>query len=83
MPGLKIDHYSDVLCVWAYISQIRVREACDKFCDDIAFSYHYLSVFADVNTKMATQWAPKGGLAGYADHVHQIAARFQHVRLHE
>jgi len=83
MPSLKIDHYSDVLCVWAYISQVRVKEACDNFPDDLIFSYHYFSVFGDVTNKMATQWAAKGGLDGYSDHVHELAAGFSHVHLHE
>jgi len=78
---LKITHFSDVLCVWAYISQARVAELCSNFADEVVFDYRYLDVFGDVATKMATQWGERGGLAGYAAHVEEIAAQFDHIRL--
>ncbi|MBT8443459.1 MAG: DsbA family protein, partial [Gammaproteobacteria bacterium] len=54
-----------------------------NFVDDVTFDYRYFNVFGDVPTKMATQWQEKGGLGGYAQHVHEVAARFEHVRIHE
>jgi len=80
MP-IRITHFSDVLCIWAYISQVRVAELQTNFADDVAFDYRYFSVFGDVGSKMATQWAAKGGLAGYAAHVQETAAKFEHVRI--
>ena len=79
--NIPITHYSDALCIWAYISQVRVAELRAKFASDISFAYRYFSVFGDVETKMATQWGEKGGLPGYAAHVQEVAARFEHVSI--
>ncbi len=83
MAKLQIDHYSDVLCVWAYISQVRIDELRLNFPEDVAFSYNYFAIFGDIAGKMQSQWADRGGLAGYAGHVHEVAAKFEHVQLHE
>jgi predicted DsbA family dithiol-disulfide isomerase len=82
MTPIPISHFSDVLCVWAYIAQIRVAELRANFPGEVALDYRYFSVFGDVKTKMATQWSERGGLAGYARHVQEVAAQFDHVRLH-
>lgn len=82
MTTLKITHYSDALCVWAYIGQVRVAELETDFPDDVTFEFRYFNIFGDVFPKLETQWASRGGLAAYADHVHEVAAGFDHVKLH-
>ena len=81
--AIRINHYSDVLCVWAFIAQVRVAELQANFAEEIAFDYRYFGVFGDVNTKMAAQWQEKGGLPGYAAHVQETAAKFEHVQVHD
>lgn len=83
MTTVTISHFSDVLCVWAYISQIRVAELEANYPSEVGFDYHYLHLFGDVDGKLAAQWADRGGAAGYAEHVREAAAGFDHVRLHE
>lgn len=80
--SIRITHFSDVLCIWAYISQVRIAELRANFAAEVAFDYRYFSVFGDVPTKMATQWREKGGLAGYAKHVEETVAQFEHVNIH-
>ena len=82
MTPIPISHFSDVLCVWAYIAQIRVAELRGNFPGEVELDYRYFSVFGDVKTKMATQWKERGGLSGYAKHVQEVAAQFNHVQLH-
>jgi len=81
MAKITILHFSDVLCVWAYIAQIRVKELQDNFPEDVEFVFRYFSVFGDIGTRMASQWAHKGGIEGYAAHVQEVAAQFDHVKL--
>ena len=78
---VEITHYSDVLCVWAYIAQRRVEELEASFPQQVNISYRFLQVFGDVESKMTTQWATKGGLSGYAEHVQEVAARFEHLEI--
>jgi len=82
MTPIPISHFSDVLCVWAYIAQIRVTELRANFPGEVELDYRYFSVFGDVKTKMAMQWVDRGGLSGYATHVQEVAAQFDHVQLH-
>ena len=82
MTPIPISHFSDVLCVWAYIAQIRVAELRGNFPSEVELDYRYFSVFGDVKTKMTTQWKERGGLSGYAKHVQEVAAQFDHVQLH-
>jgi predicted DsbA family dithiol-disulfide isomerase len=82
MTPIPISHFSDVLCVWAYIAQIRVAELRGNFPGEVELDYRYFSVFGDVKTKMAMQWEERGGLSGYAKHVQEVVAQFDHVRLH-
>ena len=79
--AIDIDHFSDVLCVWAYIAQIRVDELRATFPEDVTIEYRFLQVFGDVPGKMATQWADRGGLEAYAAHVQEVAAKFEHVEI--
>ena len=79
---IDIEHYSDVLCVWAYIAQIRLDELRENFPDEVQVNYHFFSVFGDVAGKMAAQWAERGGLPAYAAHVQEVAAKFEHINLH-
>jgi len=79
---VQITHFSDVLCVWAYVSQIRCDELLERFPDQTELDCRYFHVFGDVQGKMEAGWAKRGGLAAYADHVHGVAAGFPHVELH-
>jgi len=78
---VEVAHYSDVLCVWAYITQIRIQELRNNFSDEVNIDYRFLHVFGDVSGKMTDQWADRGGLEGYAAHVQEIAAKFPHIEI--
>jgi predicted DsbA family dithiol-disulfide isomerase len=80
---LDIVHYSDVLCVWAYIAQARMDELQASFPDEIAVNYRFLQVFGDVAGKLTAQWADRGGLDGYALHVQDVAAGFEHISINK
>lgn len=79
---VQIDYYSDVLCVWAYVGHARASELQAQFPDQLAWHWHYLPVFGDVPSKLGAQWREKGGAEGYAAHVREVAAEFDHVSLH-
>jgi len=81
MTTVRITHFSDILCVWAYIGQIRFQELQSNFPQEVIFDFRYFSVFGDVHTKMDAQWGTRGGLSAYSQHVHEVAAGFDHVSL--
>jgi len=76
---IKFTYYSDVLCIWAYISQARVDEALSRFADDIQVDYRFCSVFGDTAHKIENGWADRGGYVGYNEHIRKVAEEFDHI----
>ncbi|MBV1930405.1 MAG: DsbA family protein [Porticoccaceae bacterium] len=73
---LIIDYYSDILCVWAWITQRRIEEVNLSLKGKVEFHYHYVDIFGDTHTKMLEQWQAKGGYEGFAKHVQQSASGY-------
>ncbi|PPQ29291.1 hypothetical protein CCR94_15720 [Rhodoblastus sphagnicola] len=82
MRPLPILYFSDILCIWAYFSELRLDQARHDFGAQIQVQYRFFQVFGDVPGKMATSWRDKGGYDGFADHVQTIAARFPETPIH-
>jgi len=82
MDRIKITHFSDALCVWAYVSQIRIDELESNFGAAIELDYRYFHVFGSVRRKMDAAWKDRGGVAGYSQHVRTVVDQFGHVALH-
>jgi len=82
MERIRITHFSDALCVWAYVSQIRIDELSRNFGDAIELDYRYFHVFGSVQKKMETAWRDRGGVGGYSEHVRNVVNQFGHVALH-
>ncbi len=82
-PGpVKVDYFSDVLCVWAYVGQIRLDELVAAFGADVVVDSHFMTVFGDARARLETRWADRGGLTAYAAHVRGVVAQFDHVEIH-
>lgn len=79
---LEIEYFSDVLCVWAYIAQRRLDEVKEKFHDKVQIKYHFLPIFGNTHEKFVKGWEKRGGIQGYAEHVHKVACDFEHVKIH-
>lgn len=80
---IQIHHFSDILCIWAYVSQIRIDELEQQFQQQIAIDFNLFPVFGDVHSKMHEQWQSRGGIQAYAEHVKSVAAQFEHIVIHE
>jgi predicted DsbA family dithiol-disulfide isomerase len=83
MDRIKISYFTDVLCVWAYVSQIRIDELNTNFGNSVEVERRYFHVFGNVAGKMEASWKERGGLPAYRRHVREIVERFGHVQLHE
>lgn len=81
MSRITITHFSDILCVWAYISEIRIDQLEAEFGEQIILDFRLMPVFGNVKGKIASQWQTKGGLIGYQQHVLEVASQFSHLSL--
>lgn len=75
-------YFTDILCVWAYIAQVRINELKIKFGSDVIFEEHFVSVFGAVEQKMAQNWGDKGGVAAYCQFIQQVTSNYSHVEIH-
>jgi len=82
MEPIRIFYFSDVLCIWAYIAQIRLNELKNTFQDKIAIAYHFVPVFGNAREKLETRWRDRGGLLGYNNHIQEVAKKFNHITIH-
>lgn len=80
---VRIDYFSDVLCVWAYVAQIRLDELRSAFNEKIVFRHHFIPLFGHTGHRIAEGWQDKGGFSGFGQHIHSVCAGFPHIAVHE
>jgi len=78
----KISYFSDVLCIWAYVAQVKLDELQKQFGNTIRVEYHFLPLFGDVSGHIVTNWGNRGGAEAYSQHVKEITARFDYLEIH-
>ncbi|MEN8174448.1 MAG: DsbA family protein [Pseudomonadota bacterium] len=78
---VKIEYYSDLLCVWAYIAQVKLDELKQEFGDRISIDYRFVSLFGN-NAQRIGEGFEEGGFSGYSEHVKNVAANFDYVEVH-
>ncbi|MBX3248682.1 MAG: DsbA family protein [Myxococcales bacterium] len=79
---VSVQYFSDVLCVWAYVGQVRLDELEAAFGASVSVDCHFMTVFGDARGKLHAAWDERGGLPAYAEHVRSVADRFEHVTVH-
>jgi predicted DsbA family dithiol-disulfide isomerase len=82
MKPIRIFYFSDILCVWAYIAQIRLDELVTNFQDQISIDYHFAPIFGNARETLENRWRDRGGFQAYSAHVQEAAKKFNHITLH-
>ena len=79
---VTILYFTDLLCIWAYLAQIRVDQLKVTFGSNIVLQDHFISIFGAVESKIEKSWNNKGGVSAYSKHVQEIAQKFTHIEIH-
>ena len=82
MRSVDVTYYSDILCIWAYISQARINAVKEKFVKEVRIEHRFCSVFGDTAQKVAATSKTKGGYEGFNSHLREVAQRFPHIEVH-
>ena len=82
MTAVKLVHFSDLLCIWGYVGEANMFQWTESFGYKVHPEIHVCSVFPDPQTKLTKAWANRGGFQGYADHVQEVAAKFDCISVH-
>ncbi|BAZ92923.1 hypothetical protein TspCOW1_22180 [Thiohalobacter sp. COW1] len=80
-PRVKIDYFSDLLCVWAYGAQIKLDELRRAFGDKVLVRHHYIPLFGDTASRIGEGWRDRGGFEGFGRHVRETAGTWDHVEI--
>lgn len=79
LPPVHIAYFTDVLCVWAYVSQIRLDELKSQLSNRVEISYHFINLFGCTETRIGKGWSEKGGYQGFCQHVLEVCRGFPDV----
>ncbi len=79
---VRIGYFSDLLCVWAYVAEVKIDELRRNFPDRVSIDYRFVPIFGDALGRIEERWSDRGGLTGYAEHVREVASRFEHAPVH-
>jgi predicted DsbA family dithiol-disulfide isomerase len=82
MPIVEVTYFSDLLCVWAYVSQARIDAVKEKFGNSVRIKHRFCSVFGDTVEKINSSWKDKNGYEGFNLHLRHVAERFPHIEVH-
>ena len=80
--AIRLIHYSDLLCVWAYVGEARIEEIRSQFADRVEIEQRFCSVFGDCSDKIGSGWESRGGYEGFAAHVQEVAAGSDDITVH-
>lgn len=77
---LDVGYYSDVLCVWAYVAQIRLDELKQQW-PQLAMRYYFIDVFGCTAQRIGEGWRERGGYEAFGEHVQEVCHGFDHLAL--
>lgn len=80
---VRIHYFTDVLCVWAYLAQIRLDEVIKNHGDDIEIVYTFMPTFGNTTHRIGSGWKDKDGFCGFSKHTHEVCESYPHIELHE
>jgi len=78
---IKIEYFSDVLCIWAYGGQIRMDELKQNFVNDIEIEYRFVPIFGAGKQHVENVWKDEGGLQGFNVHLQKVAKKWPHISI--
>lgn len=81
MAKVTLDYFTDVLCIWAYVAQIRLDELNQQFTNKIDINEHFITLFGNTEKRLGEGWKDKGGYQGFNKHVMQVASQFPHLTI--
>jgi predicted DsbA family dithiol-disulfide isomerase len=78
---IEVFCFTDVLCVWAYVSQIRIDELHAQWGDKVHIQQRFINVFGSTAHRIGEGWHERGSYAGFGQHVLQVCEQFPHVEI--
>lgn len=81
MAPIRIVYFSDVLCVWAYLSLLRVDAIVRAHPEEVSFEHRFCSVFGDTARKIPAAWGPADGYSAFNAHLRESLRAFPEAKV--
>lgn len=81
LSRIRIHYFTDVLCVWAYLAQVRLDELIKQHSANIEISYHFMPIFACTEHRIGEGWKNKGGYPAFGKYTHQVCADYPYLKM--
>lgn len=78
---VEIYCFTDVLCVWAYVAQVRLDELQAEWGDKIHIRHQFINVFGCTGKRIGDGWRERGSYEGFGQHVAEVCEQFPHVEI--
>ena len=80
MASLSVTYFSDILCIWAYLAEMRIDQLKSEFGEQVCFENRFCSVFGDAHGKISRNW--KDDYAAFNRHLQDVTAAHPDLQLH-
>ena len=81
MELVPITYFSDVLCIWAYIAQLRVNAVKAAFGERVRIEPKFCTVFGATERKITATWGAENGYERFNAHLRHVAGQFPEVSI--
>ena len=76
---VPVTYFSDVLCVWAYFSDVRLETIQSSYGARAPFDFRFCSIFPDARTKIRAAWEGRDAFQRFNAHLCKAADTFPEV----
>jgi predicted DsbA family dithiol-disulfide isomerase len=76
MKTVALTCFTDVICVWAWIGELRLAELRRTHGEAVAVTQRFCNVFGATALKIQTTWGATGGYEGFAGHLAHVMEGF-------
>ena len=76
MKTVTLTCFTDVLCLWAWIGELRLAELRRTQGEAVVVSQRFCNVFGATAQKIRANWGAKGGYDGFAGHLAHVLEGF-------
>lgn len=80
MKTVALTCFTDVLCVWAWIGELRLAELRRTHGEEVSVTQRFCNVFGAAGAKIAANWGGKGGYEGFAGHLSHVLEGFPELK---
>ena len=57
---IQVSYVSDILCVWAYVAEVRLDELRKEYGSSVELEYRFIPIFGATRHRIGEGWKKRG-----------------------